>query len=56
MGEGYVGYPVSHFGTDTQALIHSVLIAGGTDWCVSMRRRHEAVPISCVLIQAKVGS
>lgn len=34
----------------TLRLSYPVLIAGGTDWCVPMRRRHEAVQISCVLI------
>ncbi len=56
MGERHVDSLVSHPGTGTQALSYSVLIAGGTDWCVSMRRRHEAVQISlCFDFRLKLG-
>ena len=55
MGEGYVGSLVSHFGTDTQALSSSSDRRGD-----GLVRAHAASSrgclISCVLIQAKVGS
>ena len=55
MGEGYVDSPVSHFGTDTQALSSS-LDRGGDGLVRVHAASSRGCPFSCVWIQAKVGS